>query len=64
MDFERYKELLHDRVNDLNVNPYLLSFSVEEKRLVAFKDGRVLVHGTKDISEAKQFIIVILDRKG
>lgn len=53
MDFERYKELLHDRVNDLNVNPYLLSFSVEEKRLVAFKDGRVLVHGTKDISKAK-----------
>ncbi|WHY29919.1 thiazole biosynthesis adenylyltransferase ThiF [Bacillus wiedmannii] len=53
MDFERYKELLKDRVNDLNVNPYLLSFSVEEKRLVAFKDGRVLVHGTKDISEAK-----------
>ncbi|QIW21594.1 thiazole biosynthesis adenylyltransferase ThiF [Bacillus thuringiensis] len=53
MDFERYKELLKDRVNDLDVNPYLLSFSVEEKRLVAFKDGRVLVHGTKDISEAK-----------
>ncbi|BCB35789.1 thiamine/molybdopterin biosynthesis ThiF/MoeB-like protein [Bacillus cereus] len=53
MDFERYKELLNDRVNDLNVNPYLLSFSVEEKRLVAFKDGRVLIHGTKDISEAK-----------
>ncbi|KOS30335.1 thiamine biosynthesis protein MoeB [Bacillus anthracis] len=53
MDFERYKELLNDRVNDLNVNPYLLSFSVEEKRLVAFKDGRVTVHGTKDISEAK-----------
>ncbi|MGQ0414856.1 thiamine biosynthesis protein MoeB, partial [Bacillus sp. HC-TM] len=41
------------RVNDLNINPYLLSFSVEDKRLVAFKDGRVLVHGTKDISEAK-----------
>ncbi|MES5953470.1 thiazole biosynthesis adenylyltransferase ThiF [Bacillus fungorum] len=53
IDFERYKELLNDRVNDLNVNPYLLSFSVEEKRLVVFKDGRVLVHGTKDISEAK-----------
>ncbi|MED2795173.1 thiazole biosynthesis adenylyltransferase ThiF [Bacillus wiedmannii] len=53
MDFEQYKKLLNDRVNDLNVNPYLLSFSVEEKRLVAFKDGRVLVHGTKDISEAK-----------
>jgi thiazole biosynthesis adenylyltransferase ThiF len=53
MDFEQYKQLLEGRVNNLNVNPYLLSFSVEEKRLVAFKDGRVLVHGTKDISEAK-----------
>ncbi|USK97735.1 MULTISPECIES: thiazole biosynthesis adenylyltransferase ThiF [Bacillus cereus group] len=53
MDFEQYKGLLEGRVTDLNVNPYLLSFSLEEKRLVAFKDGRVLVHGTKDISEAK-----------
>ncbi|GAB6723972.1 thiazole biosynthesis adenylyltransferase ThiF [Bacillus cereus] len=53
MNFEQYKELLEGRVNDLNVNSYLLSFSVEDKRLVAFKDGRVLVHGTKDISEAK-----------
>ncbi|MBE4939983.1 thiazole biosynthesis adenylyltransferase ThiF [Bacillus thuringiensis] len=53
MNFEQYKELLEGRVNDLNINLYLLSFSVEDKRLVAFKDGRVLVHGTKDISEAK-----------
>ncbi|PEE92038.1 thiazole biosynthesis adenylyltransferase ThiF [Bacillus cereus] len=53
MNFEQYKELLEGRVNDLNINPYLLSFSIEDKRLVAFKDGRVLVHGTKDISEAK-----------
>ena len=34
-------------------NPYLLSFSTEEHRLVIFKDGRVLIHGTKSISEAK-----------
>ncbi|WP_459500322.1 thiazole biosynthesis adenylyltransferase ThiF [Bacillus sp. C1] len=53
LDFERYKELLRDRVVDLTVNPYLLSFSIEGKRLVAFQDGRVLVHGTKDIVEAK-----------
>ena len=39
MNFEQYKELLEGRVNDLNINPYLLSFSVEDKRLVAFKDG-------------------------
>ncbi|PEJ38269.1 thiazole biosynthesis adenylyltransferase ThiF [Bacillus pseudomycoides] len=53
LDFKRYKELLRDRIADLMVNPYLLSFSVEGKRLVAFQDGRVLVHGTKDIVEAK-----------
>ncbi|RLQ92781.1 thiazole biosynthesis adenylyltransferase ThiF [Planomicrobium sp. Y74] len=34
-------------------NPYLLSFSTAEHRLVIFKDGRVLIHGTKSISEAK-----------
>ncbi|WP_001065461.1 MoeB/ThiF family adenylyltransferase [Bacillus cereus] len=53
LDFGRYKEILKDRVADFMVNSYLLSFSVEGKRLVAFQDGRVLVHGTKDIVEAK-----------
>ncbi|MFJ8527661.1 thiazole biosynthesis adenylyltransferase ThiF [Bacillus sp. NPDC094106] len=53
LDFKRYKEILQGRVADLTVNPYLLSFSAEGKRLVAFQDGRVLVHGTKDMVEAK-----------
>ncbi|MGG0240818.1 thiazole biosynthesis adenylyltransferase ThiF [Bacillus rhizoplanae] len=52
-DLSMYKNLLQDRVMDLTVNPYLLSFSVDDKRLVAFQDGRVLVHGTKDMAEAK-----------
>lgn len=34
-------------------NPYLVSFTQGKIRLVVFKDGRVLVHGTKDIREAK-----------
>ncbi|MRG86157.1 thiazole biosynthesis adenylyltransferase ThiF [Salinibacillus xinjiangensis] len=34
-------------------NPYLLSVDINQHRLVIFKDGRVLIHGTKDISEAK-----------
>ncbi|MFS0862479.1 thiazole biosynthesis adenylyltransferase ThiF [Fredinandcohnia sp. 179-A 10B2 NHS] len=34
-------------------NPFLLSFTIGKNRLVIFKDGRVLVHGTKDIAEAK-----------
>jgi len=34
-------------------NAFLLSFTVGEQRLVMFQDGRTLVHGTKDIAEAK-----------
>lgn len=34
-------------------NPFLLSFSVDANRLVLFQDGRVLVHGTNDITQAK-----------
>jgi len=34
-------------------NPYLLSFTIGAHRLVVFKDGRALIHGTKDIAEAK-----------
>jgi sulfur carrier protein ThiS adenylyltransferase len=35
-------------------NPFLLSFVKDGQRLVLFKDGRALVHGTKDIQEAKR----------
>ncbi|KON69006.1 thiamine biosynthesis protein MoeB [Peribacillus butanolivorans] len=34
-------------------NPYLLSFTIGHHRLVVFKDGRALIHGTKEIAEAK-----------
>jgi sulfur carrier protein ThiS adenylyltransferase len=34
-------------------NPYLLSFYHENARLVVFKDGRMFVHGIKDVVEAK-----------
>jgi len=35
-------------------NHYLLSLTNGEHRLVFFTDGRVLIHGTKDIAEAKK----------
>ncbi|MFC7062101.1 ThiF family adenylyltransferase [Halobacillus seohaensis] len=38
----------------LHQNRELLVFTVEEFRLVVFKDGRTLVHGTSDVSEAKK----------
>jgi sulfur carrier protein ThiS adenylyltransferase len=34
-------------------NPFLLSFETGQHRLVIFQDGRVLIHGTKDLTEAK-----------
>ncbi|ENH95579.1 thiamine/molybdopterin biosynthesis ThiF/MoeB-like protein [Gracilibacillus halophilus YIM-C55.5] len=35
-------------------NPYLLSMEIDDVRLVLFQDGRTLIHGTKDITEAKK----------
>lgn len=52
-DLQSYKKMLQGKVHDLKGNPYLLSFTIEEKRFVLFQDGRVLIHGTKDINEAK-----------
>ena len=37
----------------VKANPYLLSVEMEEQRVVLFKDGRGLVHGTKDMSQAR-----------
>ncbi|MGW9528480.1 ThiF family adenylyltransferase [Paenibacillus terrae] len=35
-------------------NPFLVSFSVGTHRLVFFADGRALIHGTKDVTEARK----------
>ncbi|AMR03719.1 molybdopterin-synthase adenylyltransferase MoeB [Bacillus thuringiensis] len=35
-------------------NPYLLSCQFDDYRIVFFRDGRVFIHGTNDISKAKQ----------
>jgi sulfur carrier protein ThiS adenylyltransferase len=52
-DLNAYKSMLQGKVSNLIANPYLLSFLIEEKRFVLFQDGRVLIHGTKDVAEAK-----------
>lgn len=52
-DLETLERLLANHEGVVQRNPYLLSYTVSQLRLVVFKDGRVLVHGTKDISEAK-----------
>ncbi|MDI3234261.1 ThiF family adenylyltransferase [Exiguobacterium antarcticum] len=35
-------------------NPYLLMFETEQNRIVAFADGRILIHGEPDVEQAKQ----------
>jgi len=52
-DLPELKRVLVERGMAVEENPYLLSFEIEDHRLVAFKDGRVLIHGTKDIQAAK-----------
>lgn len=37
----------------VNGNPYLLSVEMGTERMVIFKDGRALIHGTKDLTHAK-----------
>lgn len=38
----------------LERNPYLVSYSFGDKRMVFFPDGRILVHGTDNLTEAKR----------
>jgi molybdopterin/thiamine biosynthesis adenylyltransferase len=38
---------------EVKANPYLLSVEYEGTRLVIFSDGRALIHGTKDLKQAK-----------
>lgn len=52
-DLESLDKALSRQPGKVSRNPYLLSFSTAAHRLVIFKDGRVLIHGTKSISEAK-----------
>ncbi|MGF6947599.1 sulfur carrier protein ThiS adenylyltransferase [Neobacillus sp. B4I6] len=51
-DLEKLADQLSHE-GEIERNPYLLSFTVESFRIVIFRDGRVFVHGTKDIKEAK-----------
>lgn len=52
-DLEQLEMLLSAQGIVVERNPFLLSFLIEGKRVVVFKDGRVMVHGMKDIVQAK-----------
>jgi sulfur carrier protein ThiS adenylyltransferase len=52
-DLEALERVLASQGGAVQRNPFLLSYKINNNRLVVFKDGRVIVHGTKDIAEAK-----------
>jgi sulfur carrier protein ThiS adenylyltransferase len=41
------------KLGKVEQNPFLVSLTVPPHRLVMFQDGRVLVHGTNDVKQAK-----------
>jgi len=52
-DLKELAQTLSKQQGTLEQNPHLVSFAKGTHRLVFFRDGRVLVHGTKDVTEAK-----------
>ncbi|MGG1398835.1 thiazole biosynthesis adenylyltransferase ThiF [Bacillus salipaludis] len=53
LSLEKLAEQLRALGYTVKGNPYLLSVGLEEERMVVFKDGRALIHGTKDLTHAK-----------
>ncbi|TYR75132.1 thiazole biosynthesis adenylyltransferase ThiF [Rossellomorea vietnamensis] len=53
-DLDKAANLLAKTGGKIERNPFLLSFEISGNRLVLFQDGRVLIHGVSDISEAKK----------
>jgi sulfur carrier protein ThiS adenylyltransferase len=54
ISFEQISERVKPLADAFLENPFLMSFTFGEHRVVLFKDGRALIHGTKDIAEAKK----------
>ncbi|MEC1155946.1 MoeB/ThiF family adenylyltransferase [Cytobacillus horneckiae] len=53
MNLNHLAQMISGQGLKVEQNPFLLSVSMDNCRLVIFKDGRVLVHGVSDIAQAK-----------
>ncbi|ECB9580519.1 molybdopterin biosynthesis protein MoeB [Listeria monocytogenes] len=53
-NYREIKQLLAEQKIPYTENPALLSFHHEKFQFVIFKNGRVLLHGTENITEAKK----------
>src|SRR5699024_6336205 len=52
-DLKREAKNLEKTGGKVEVNPFLLSFTIGDERMVLFKDGRALIHGTNDMEYAR-----------
>lgn len=52
-DLELLGRQLEKTGGKVEVNPFLLSYTVADERMVLFRDGRALIHGTNDIEKAR-----------
>ncbi|MYL34682.1 thiamine biosynthesis protein MoeB [Pontibacillus yanchengensis] len=53
LNFDELERVFLQEGFPVSINPYLLSVKTHHRRMVFFRDGRVFIHGTNDISEAK-----------
>jgi len=54
-DLARLAERLRAMGGTVESNPYLLLYTNGKRRMVFFRDGRVLVHGARDAAEARSW---------
>lgn len=52
-DLNELAKKLAQTGGQVECSPFLLTFSIDEERMVMFQDGRALIHGTNDIDKAK-----------
>lgn len=56
VDLKKLAGILREAGNVTAANPFLIKFEPDERvNMVFFKDGRVLIHGTNDLAEAKSY---------
>lgn len=52
-NLEAVAKRLEQTKGTVSTNGHLLSFTIDDDRMVLFKDGRALIHGTNNIDQAK-----------
>jgi|SRR5690625_3533007 len=52
-DLKALAKALEKTTGKVELNPFLLSYAIDDERLVLFADGRAIIHGTKDIEHAR-----------